>query len=179
MAELQLNRDKSSDYLESSFREKLLEHVFISEILQEAWLGRNKTVEVLRSEVDSAGYDLLLECGGTVRYIQLKGSKAGAKTSRQTVNARLEDKPGGCVIWLIYQVADHRMTLEYLVRGGEPGSKPYLACKRGKQTRANALGVKAERENTRVLNKGEFKKITSTHDLFDFLFGGYAIHRTD
>ena len=53
-----LARDKASDYLESSFREKLLEHVFVSELLQEAWLGRGQTMEVLRSEVDAAGYDL-------------------------------------------------------------------------------------------------------------------------
>ncbi len=171
MAELHLDRDKSSDYLESSFREKLLEHVFISEILQEAWLVHGQTVEVLRSEVDSSGYDLVLECGGVLRHVQLKSSRWDAKTSRQSVSIKLQDKPGGCVVWLIYQVSDCRMTLEYLVCGGEPGSKPDLGCKRGKQTRANALGVKAERERTRVLNKGDFKKITSTHDLFDFLFG--------
>lgn len=71
-----LARDETFDYRESSFREKLLEHVFVSELLQEAWLGRRQTMEVLRSEVDAAGYDLVLECGGTIRYVQLKGSRA-------------------------------------------------------------------------------------------------------
>ena len=61
--------DRSSDYLQSSFREKLLEHVFVSETLQESWLGHGQTMEVLQSEVDAAGYGLLLECGRIVRYV--------------------------------------------------------------------------------------------------------------
>ncbi|MCA1706608.1 MAG: hypothetical protein LC808_26435 [Actinobacteria bacterium] len=45
-------------YEESRTVEKLMEHIFLSEILQECWFHRRQVVEVLRAEVDAAGYDL-------------------------------------------------------------------------------------------------------------------------
>lgn len=157
--------------MESSFREKLLEHVFVSELLQEAWLGRGRTLEVLRSEVDASGYDLVLECGGIIRYVQLKGSRADARTSRQTVNVKLADKPNGCVIWLQYEQKpeSHRIELQYLFFGELPEQRlPSLSqYKIGRHTR----GSKAERPNTRVIPKSDFKRISSIGDLMDRLFG--------
>ena len=41
----------------SSFYEQLVEHVFVSEVLQEAWYAHGQIVEVLRSEIDASGYD--------------------------------------------------------------------------------------------------------------------------
>jgi hypothetical protein len=43
-------KDKSARYLKSNFYEQLVEHAFISELLQEAWFRYGKTVEVLRLE---------------------------------------------------------------------------------------------------------------------------------
>ena len=169
-----------SDYLESSFREKLLEHVFVAEILQEAWLGRGQTVEVLRAEVDSSGYDLVLECNGVIRYVQLKGSRADAKTSRQTVNVKLADKPGGCIIWLLYQKeADApRVKLDYLFYGAGPGDRlPALGEKAGRHTKANAKGYKAERPNSRVVTKSRFRPAGDVSQLMDWLFGGDAVQK--
>lgn len=65
------DQDATADYRESSFREKMLEHIFISEVLQEAWLKYGRTIEVLRSGVDSSGYDLVLEYNSIVRHVQL------------------------------------------------------------------------------------------------------------
>ena len=76
------------DYQESLFREKMFEHAFLSEILQAAWL-RRQIVNVLRYDVDNAGCDLILECEGVSRHIQLKSSKSGAETSRVDVNIKL------------------------------------------------------------------------------------------
>jgi len=58
---MKTQKDKSAMYLKSNFFEQLVEHAFISELLQEAWFRYGKTVEVLRSEIDTSGYDLLLE----------------------------------------------------------------------------------------------------------------------
>ncbi len=49
-----IRRQHASTTRNRCFREKLLEHVFVSELLQEAWLNRHQTVEVLRSEVDAS-----------------------------------------------------------------------------------------------------------------------------
>lgn len=160
-----------ADFLHSSFREKLLEHVFVAELLQEVWLGNRQMVEVLRSEVDNSGYDLLLERGGVIRYVQLKSSRLGAKTSRQTVNSHLADKPGGCVIWLVFQECNERVKLEYLVFPDNPSGRPDLGTKIARHTKANATGYKAERPNIRVIPKGLFTKKETTGDLVSWLFG--------
>ena len=44
-------RLREASFLQSSSREALIEHVFIAEVLQEAWFGREQVVEVLRSWV--------------------------------------------------------------------------------------------------------------------------------
>ena len=170
--------DSSTDYRESSFREKLLEHVFVSELLQEAWLNRYQTVEVLRSEVDASGYDLVLECNGVVRHVQLKSSRAGAKTSRQNVNVKLAKKPCGCVVWLIFAegVTPGRVELSYLFFGGHPGEplcsdEKLRAFKPATHTKGDATGYKAERPSICVIPKREFIKIEGITDLMGKLFG--------
>ena len=75
-----------TDFRQSSFRENLLEHMFISEVLQEAWIKRRQVIEVLRSEVDDSGYDVVLVSGQVIRHVQLKSSREGSKTNEQKVN---------------------------------------------------------------------------------------------
>ena len=53
----------------SNFYEQLVEHSFISEILQEAYLRYGVIIEVLHSEIDCSGYDIVLECNGVIRHI--------------------------------------------------------------------------------------------------------------
>jgi hypothetical protein len=45
-------------FRKSGFFEQLVEHSFVSEILQEVYFGRVRAGEVLRSEIDASGYDL-------------------------------------------------------------------------------------------------------------------------
>lgn len=158
----------ADDYRQSSFRESLLEHVFIAELLQEAWFGRRQVVEVLRAEVDAFGYDLVAECNGVTRHIQLKASRLGGRAARQTINMRLSDKLSGCVVWIQFdQGADHRATLTYLFYGGAPGEPlPHPG---------ETLGInpysKAVRPNTRVIRRGQFEPVPTTSLLLDKLFG--------
>ena len=42
----------------SSYREKLLEHLFVGEVMRYVWLSRVKRLEVLKPQVDDGGYDL-------------------------------------------------------------------------------------------------------------------------
>lgn len=105
-------------YQESKTVEKLTEHIFLAEVLQECWFRRRKPVEVLRSEVDASGYDLVLEVDGTIRHVQLKASRMGAKTIRQTINSKLQERAGGCIVWLFYELDPRtwRVELSYLWR---------------------------------------------------------------
>lgn len=90
----------------SSYRERLLEHLFISELLRYLWNRKMYQVEVLKSQVDDSGYDLVIEYQTILRHIQLKASYHGAKTNRVPINTKLGTKPSGCVIWIIFDAAE-------------------------------------------------------------------------
>lgn len=164
-----------SQYLKSTFYEQLTEHVFVSEVLQEAWFGFGRTVEVLRSEIDASGYDLVLECAGVTRHVQLKTSKPKAKTSYQKVHVSLAEKPSGCVVWLIRQrdEEERRLGLSYRFFGGAPGKAlPSLqGFSVAKHTKADSTGVKAERPNIRRIPRGQFREVETTAELVAILFG--------
>lgn len=148
---------------ESNTVERLIEHLFLAELLQECWFRRRQLVEVLRAEVDSAGYDLVLESADVIRHVQLKASRKGSRTSQQTVNVRLRDRLGGCIIWVFYDVdpVSGRAELTYRFREAKT-----LPDRRGRHTRGGGT-----RENTRVLRKGEFGTVADIAGLVELLFG--------
>ena len=155
-------RDKSASFLKSNFFEQLVEHAFISELLQEAWFRYGKTVEVLRSEIDTSGYDLLLECNGVIRHVELKTSGTEARRSFQNINMVLAQKPSGCVIWIVREEneTENRVNLKYLFFGNAPGEplSSLETFKIAKHTKGNAKGFKKERPLIRGV-RGDVHKI--------------------
>lgn len=166
-----------ADTSNSSHRENLIEHLFIGEVLRQLWCLGVYDATVLRSEIDAAGYDLVIEVGSIVRHIQLKSSSHSAKTSRQKINIALENKPSGCVVWIRFDPNSMKLGPFHWF-GGKPGSpmkkisedvKSYPIAKHSK---ANSEGVKAQRFNLRLINKGKFDKTLNTvEELILELFG--------
>lgn len=162
----------AAEYLQSTFYEQLVEHLFIVELLQEAWFRHKRVVEVLRSEIDASGFDIVLECAGVLRHVQLKTSRVSAKTSCQKVSVRLEEKIGGCVIWILRdEVTDYRLRLSYLFFGSAAGGAlPSLTdYKVAKHTKGDSTGLKKERLRIRQVPKKEFQPIKSTGQRNDVL----------
>ena len=161
----------------SSFREKLIEHLLIGELLKYSWKNGDCSLEISRPEVDRAGYDLVAENGRCLRHIQLKGSEKGATTAKQKVHVALAGKPSGCVVW-VYIDDDSLRLGPFLFFGGEPG-KP-LPCLKSlrvsKHTKGNAQGVKTERPNLRDVPKGRFETLDTTEELWSKLFGNTNRH---
>ena len=161
----------SKHFEHSSFREKLIEYLFISEMLKLSWLKGDCQLEVMKPEVDNAGCDVVLELNNVIRHIQLKASKLGGKTSRQNIHTRLATKPSGCVIWIIFD-EDTLELCSFYFYGFEAG-KPLndLGNVRvAKHTKGNAEGIKAERPNIRSINKGQFDRYDSIEALYNVLF---------
>lgn len=162
---------QSDHNLRSSYREMLLNHLFVGEVLRHFWrLG--KYPEVLWPEVDDGGYDVVLDCGGVIRHVQLKASHARSTTARVLVNTKLLDKPSGCVVWMVFD--DDTLDFEqFRWFGGAPGERLALSreLKVAKHTRANAQGVKGERQGVRVLPKKEFDQLDTVSELVGRLFG--------
>ena len=156
----------------SSFREKLIEHLFVGELLKLSWQQGNCTLEVASPEVDNSGYDIIAEDRGTVRYIQLKASYIGGTTSRQKIHTRLADKSSGCVVWVYFD----ELTLSlgpFLFFGSAPGEQLQSLDdkKTARHTKGDQYGHKAERLNIRELNKGQFTPYKSIEEIYTALFG--------
>ena len=160
---------------QSSYREKLVEHLFVSELLRISWQSRNCELEVAKPEVDNAGYDLIAEAGGIIRHIQLKASYLGSRTSKQKVHQMLSEKPAGCVVWIYFDSE----TLElgpFLYFGSDNrGPLPDISdLPVARHTKGNREGYKAARPNIRVVNKGRFAVCKSPLEIYEALFGPNA-----
>lgn len=165
---------ESSDekhYLHSSFREKLLEHLFVAELLKRSWAEHSCDLEIAKPEVDSKGYDLIAEKVGVVRHIQLKSTKRGGNAAHQNIHIALASKPSGCVVWFEFD----ENTLElgpFRFLGDEPSKKlpPIDHLPIAKHPKANAEGKKTERPQLRRVAKGKFELIDSFDELYRVLF---------
>jgi hypothetical protein len=161
----------SADSLFSSYRERLIEHLFVGEVLRHLWISGVPQVEVLRSEVDSAGYDLVLECQSIVRHVQLKAARVGGKRANVGVNMNLAAKPGGCVVWVYFDPETLKLG-PFLWFGSAPG-KPLpvlIGLKVGKHSKGDSTGHKAKRPNIRIVPKGRFERVETVPEVVALLF---------
>lgn len=157
---------------QSVYREKLMEHLLIGELLKYSWFHHGATLEVSQPSIDRAGHDVVLEANGITRHVQLKTSSTSAKTANQKIHVGLSTKPSGCVIWVRF----HPSTLSlgpFGFFGGNPG-KPLPAIddfKIAQHSKANAAGVKSGRQNLRVVPKAKFHPVSDLAELYVVLFG--------
>jgi hypothetical protein len=103
----------------SVLRERIVEHILVGDILRTLWRWGVTDVEVLRSEFDAFGYDLVLRRGDLVRYIQFKTGKP-PKPRDVPVALALAAKPSGCVLWIA--VSDQLELGPFWWFGGAPGA---------------------------------------------------------
>jgi len=85
----------------SSGREKVLEHIFLGDLLRALWRMGVHDVQVLRPEVDRNGYEFMLGHERIRRSVQLKSTYRGGKANEVTVNRHLENESGTALeLWL-------------------------------------------------------------------------------
>jgi hypothetical protein len=157
---------------QSSTREKVLEHLFVGDLLRCLWRRGVRDVEVLRPEVDKGGYDVVLESQGVIRHVQLKSSHRTAKTREVGINTVLAQKPSGCVIWILFDPAAMELG-PFLWFGGRPGSRlPALGDRVGKHSKGDSTGRKAERPAIRMLRRQAFDILPSMDAVAAALFLG-------
>ena len=161
----------TAHFLESGLREKVIEHLFVGDLLRCLWRQGSRDIEVLRAEVDRAGYDIVLESNGILRHVQFKASFRSAKTSRVGININLAQKPSGCVIWIWFDPESMELG-PFLWFGGKPGEPlPPLGDRVGKHSKGDRTGLKAERPNIRLISKGQFSSISTMGEVAQELFG--------
>ena len=154
----------------STLREKLMEHVFLGELLR-ALLRAGRRCEVLRAETDTSGYDLAIEVEGMLRHVQLKAMRSDGMRRKVDLHLGLAAKPAGCVVWMLVDPASFA-TEGFYWFGGAPGQPlPELGSKIARHSRPNGDQKKAERPELRTVGRGRFERIQTIDQLVLRLFG--------
>jgi hypothetical protein len=162
---------KSMHYLHSTLRERIVEHIFVGKVLRWFWNHGIAEVEVLRSEFDAGGYDLVMSYKKIDRHIQFKTTVVGGKADSVKASLKLKEKPGGCIIW-IFVTEDLELEESYRWLGGLPGHQlEILSPKFAKHTKGDSKGNKAERPQHRIIPRGDFDEPCSFDELMEKLFG--------
>jgi hypothetical protein len=156
---------------DSSLREQALGHIFLGQLLAFMWRNDMRDIEVLKSEVDRGGYDIVLESNGVIRHVQLKSSFRDSKVREVDVGLKLLRKRSGCILWLEFD--SETLAIErFYWYGGLPGMPlPELGKRISRHTKGNSFGEKNERLVHRVLTRGRFELLVNVSEVVGKLFG--------
>jgi hypothetical protein len=161
--------DVSAHYEKSTLRERIVEHVFVGEALRTLWRYGVDDVELLRSEFDAHGYDLVLARGRVVRHIQFK-TGTSKKPGPISVSLALADKPSGCVLWI--RISRDLEMKPFFWFGGRPGD-PLPSIKGYEQPRRpmrNKDGERRPRKNHRLVPSEQFRRLETIGEVLRVLF---------
>lgn len=164
----------SAHSIESSLREKIIEHLFVGDLMRCLWRRGSRDIEMLRPEVDRGGYDLVLEANGITRHVQFKSSHREATTSEVNAHVNLMRKPSACIIWIRFDLQSMELGPFLWFGAGPRQTIDDLGGKVARHSKGNTNGYKAERSNHRVVNKGRFTMLQTIGDVADALFGHAA-----
>lgn len=155
----------------SVLREIILEHRFITDPLAYFWNRNTFDVEVLRSEFDAGGYDLIVSFKDITHHVQLKSTRMAGKTTHVSVGTKLAERPPGCVI--CFEIDDTLGVNGYLWFGAKPRLPvpPMDEFAVTRHTKANVKGIKAERPAHRRVSLRRFTPIGRIDDLVAALLG--------
>ena len=156
--------------LHSTLRERIVEHVFVGESLRALWRQGVVDVEVLRSEFDAHGYDLVMGRGAIVRHIQFK-TGIRKRPSTVSVSQSLALKPSGCVIWICVDLDLNMGPFWWF--GGKPGaSLPDMSVyPNPKRIGRRETGERPMRTNHRLVPASKFQRVDTLDALLELLFG--------
>lgn len=162
--------DRALQTRQSSLVEKVIEYRFLAAVTAEL-LRRGMAFDVMRSDVDCHGHDLVIAAGGVLRHIQLKAMALGGKRANVTVHTRLAMQASGCIIWVIYD-PDGFEPVSFRWFGGAPGvPMPDPGTRVARHAKSNAAGVKLARPMHRVIPARRFEALSDVARLVDRLFG--------
>jgi hypothetical protein len=157
-------------FTHSTLRERIVEHVFIGDVLRALWRRSVIDVEILRPEFDAHGYDVVMSRGAIVRHVQLKTQAAG----KISVGYALAEKPSGCVI----RICLNKDTLAlgpFMWFGGAPGEPlPDISLyPHPRRTTHNAMGMRPARKNHHQLPPSAFTRLQTLDEVIVRLFGDF------
>jgi hypothetical protein len=157
----------------SSYVENVLRHRMIAELSSVLWeLNPDNGLQVFNSEVDNAGFDIVLKLNSAIRYVQLKQAHSGKVPTHCSTRLSFSKLIGSCVILMAYSLDD--LTISgYRFFGNAPNCPmPSIdSCKASKAPgRRNAEGARHVRSNYRNVPVSRFTDRLSSLELLERLF---------
>jgi hypothetical protein len=164
--------DPTAHFYHSTLRESIVEHVFVGDALRALWRKGVVDVEILRSEFDAHGYDLVIARGHIVRHVQFKTGTSN-KPRSVSVALALANKPSGCVIWI--RVAPDLKLGPFFWFGGTPGEPlpPIGHYHHPRRPTRNKEGERPVRQNHRAVPASEFRPLPMLADVLEALLGPF------
>ncbi|QRM18433.1 hypothetical protein GBK02_02965 [Dechloromonas sp. TW-R-39-2] len=161
----------------SSYVENVLTHSMIAALAGELWRRDPEVrMDILRTEVDESGFDLVLTMSGRTRFVQIKQVNSEGKNKSFSVRTDFTLMPGSCVVVIVHR--DFDLAIEgYRYFGATPNdpmpsvdgfNSSVLPGRRDKE------GNKKVREHYRDIPGPRFRKLPSVSDLLDALFPNAA-----
>lgn len=155
----------------SHLRERIVEHLFLGSMLRELWSRDILDIEVLRSEFDAHGYDVVLARGQLVRHVQLRTRGHKNRPGKVSVCEALGLKPSGCVI--VISIND-KLDLGpfYWFGGDELGPLPEITkYPLRKSLKRTGNGERPNRKRHRDVPGSKFVKVENLDGIIEKLLG--------
>jgi hypothetical protein len=152
----------------SRHAKNLLMHPLISAIAEVLW-NRDHWLDLQASkeDVDHHGFDLVLHCNGSIRFIHIEQTFLSCKTNYFAIKNGLFNQVGGCVVVLVYRPDTFELD-HALFFGGSGGTvMPTMAVSSGQNA---AGGMRPLRKNYQEVPRRLFTAPLSISELVDHLF---------
>jgi hypothetical protein len=158
----------------SSYVENVLRHAFVAELSSVVWKrDPASALQVFNSEVDDAGFDIVLGIGSQMRYIQLKKVYGDKVPAHCSVRQSFSSLPGSCVVLMTHALDTLRLT-KFRFLGKSP-TEPIGNIDTHRPTKApgrrSAGGEQKVREHYRDIPvRNNFRGPLSAEELVEVLF---------
>jgi hypothetical protein len=118
-------------YQNSRFFENLLEHRLLFDLARHFALhSPPRLLNVMRSEIDAFGVDLVLSMSGVTCQIQMKTRSGKPSPSPYDISESLWRTPNAFVLWMLYDARSLEPTSYYLLGGPFPRMEDFRPGKR-------------------------------------------------
>ena len=158
----------------SSYVENVLTHLLVGALAGELWRRDPTTpLNIFNSEVDDSGFDLVLSCHQSLRYLQIKQVHLDGRASKFSVRHDFSLMPGSCVVVIVHAADD--LSIDHFLFYGGSVNEPMPSVDGNKASispiRRGADGKRKVRQHYRDIRRSKFKKLMSVSELIDALFG--------
>lgn len=116
----------------SRFLENVLEHRFLFDLCRSLVLRQPPVVaNIMRSEVDAFGIDLVIAANGNTVHLQMKTRSGTPEVTPYEISETLWTLPNAIVVWMLYDADDVQPT-SYLIFGAPlPALDEFRPSRRG------------------------------------------------